>query len=49
MLAAQSTDFGNTTIFFGSTAINGPTLKLGVSDALPTIAASPSAPPATPP
>lgn len=36
VLAAQSTDIGNTTIFFGSTATNGPTLKLGVSDALPT-------------
>ena len=36
MLGAQSSDVGNVTIFFGSGATNGPTLKLGVSDALPT-------------
>ena len=35
ILAAQNTNIGNTTIFFGSPATNGPTLKLGVSDALP--------------
>jgi autotransporter-associated beta strand protein len=35
-LAAQSTDIGSTTIFFGSPATNGPTLKLGINDALPT-------------
>lgn len=35
VLAAPCTDMGSTTIFFGAAAANGPTLKLGVSDALP--------------
>lgn len=36
VLGAASTDLGTTTIFFGSPATNGPTLKLAVNDALPT-------------
>jgi autotransporter-associated beta strand protein len=36
VLNAASTDVGGTTIFFGSTSPNGPVLKLGVNDALPT-------------
>jgi len=35
VLFAQSTDIGSTTIYFGSPATNGPTLKLGINDALP--------------
>lgn len=36
VLLAVSTDIGATTIFFGSPATNGPTLKLGVNNALPS-------------
>ncbi len=36
VLNAQSPDLGGTTIYFGSPAANGPTLRLGVNDALPT-------------
>ncbi|MBX7209704.1 MAG: autotransporter-associated beta strand repeat-containing protein [Verrucomicrobiaceae bacterium] len=36
VLNASSTDLGGTTIFFGASSPNGPVLKLGVNDALPT-------------
>ena len=36
VLAAQSADIGSTTIYFGSPATNGTTVKLGINDALPT-------------
>ena len=36
LLNASSTDLGGTTIFFGASSPNGPVVKLGVNDALPT-------------